>query len=233
MSDKRTSSRPSTVKKSLLLEEKLALREEKAELRHQRTRSLNLERLHKEELNAYAADARLLSDLVSSDSETPTDPSLEWDSDIETTSPSFVKEPVDYQRTGIEEDNNKGSSQSPGLSAGVARRRINTSTDGEFLDEFLSSDVVGSNLLNWPPREPFQEPKNSIPDNFFSLLKSLSRVSSVREVSDGSSSPLSMEAEIYNTKLRAVKLAEINVKDEMQNLYCRRCHCNKLCNMPS
>ena len=216
MSDKRTSSRPSTVKKSLLLEEKLALRKEKAEVRRQRSRSLNLERLHKEELSAYAADARLLSDLVSSDSETPTDPSLEWDSDIETTSPSFVKEPVDYQRTGIEEDIIKGSSQSPGLSAGVARRRRNTSTDGEFLEEFSSSDVVGSNVLNWPPREPSQEPENSILDNYFSLLKPLSRVSSVREVSDGSSSPLSMEAEIYNTKLRAVKLAEISVKDEMQ-----------------
>ena len=113
MSDKRTSSRPSTVKKSLLLEEKLALRKEKAELRRQRSRSLNLERLHKEELNAYAADARLLSDLVSSDSETPTDPSLEWDSDIETTSPSFVKEPVDYQRTGIEEDIIKGYHSHP------------------------------------------------------------------------------------------------------------------------
>ena len=196
MSDKRTSSRPSTVKKSLLLEEKLALRKEKAEVRRQRSRSLNLERLHKEELSAYAADARLLSDLVSSDSETPTDPSLEWDSDIETTSPSFVKEPVDYQRTGIEEDIIKGSSQSPGLSAGVARRRRNTSTDGEFLEEFSSSDVVGSNVLNWPPREPSQEPENSILDNYFSLLKPLSRVSSVREVSDGSSSPLSMEAEI-------------------------------------
>ena len=95
--ESRKSSRPSSVIKREELEEKLAIRKAKAELKVLKSRSRALENTRREELVSFEIEARRLSELVDevfddSDSDKSSSPnqSLEWDSDKCSTSPSFV-----------------------------------------------------------------------------------------------------------------------------------------------
>ena len=134
MSGCRRSSRSASVNKRRELEEKLAKEQEERELRFQKSRSKSLQILRKEELDAYETEARELIELVSSGSETQSDTSyrsLEWDSDRETTSPSFAKDFVVNLTSGNSQEEIEGA----GNSTTNNKERKNTSTDGTFLDE--------------------------------------------------------------------------------------------------
>ena len=99
MSQRRLSNRTSAVTKRRLLEEKVEKRKVEAEIRIQKLKSRNLQNLHDQELQSFTEEAKRLSQIVdtnillSSDSENNSgNQSLDWDSNEEATSPSFIKD---------------------------------------------------------------------------------------------------------------------------------------------
>ena len=117
--------------------------------------------------------------------------SLEWDCASEATSPSFL------QQEGIDM---VGAEAVHAYSTRSIARRKNTSTDCDVLEE-RPNTVVG--LSNWPPREPSQEPDQSLTENYISVQRAISERSLTSEVFD---IPISstMDEEIYKTKLPVV-----------------------------
>ena len=195
------------------MEEKLAKEQEDRELKFQKSRSKSLQLLRKKELDAYETEARELIELVSSGSETQSDTSyrsLEWDSDRETTSPSFAKDFVVNLTSGISQEEIEGA----GNSTTKSEERKNTSTDGTFLDEYPLEVVGPISSGLWPPRFPSQEPDTSLVENYKSL--SVPNLDSFLEVFEDVSHSSSMDQQVFNAKLREVKLAEMQVKDEMK-----------------
>ena len=189
MTERRQSKRPETVSNSESLKKKLEEKSNKADLRKQKLRSKQLQKLQEEELELYTAEAAKLCELADrllqcdSESETTGDQSfhsLEWDNSEETP-PSFLEEnrgePSISQQftrhvsdTGLVDeivqeilnpDNTEEVTQGPTDQETATRNssRRNTSTDNQFLD--LDPAISDSNFqaLQWPPRFPSQEPE--------------------------------------------------------------------------
>ena len=167
--DPRKSSRPSSVNKREELEAKLAKRKAESEIKVLKTRSKAIETLRREELEAYEEEVRRLSEFVDrnyddSDPDNNSNPnqSLEWDSDTNNTSPSFITIPSSQEVSPtvqeiIEEilnsSVNKGEEEDSVPPIVRKTNRRNTSTD----DNFLASSPVqkqGPVQFIWPPRFP-------------------------------------------------------------------------------
>ena len=177
----RQSKRTKTVNKRLKLEEKLEKRRIEAEIRTLKARSKRIQDLQVQELDLYVEEARKHSELLDRfypdvpvpDNLSEHNQSLEWDSNEDATSPSFVKSSPDRDRN-VEEIIQNILSSSPEenpencVSREKFEREINrrkTSTDNNFLE---SSPVdLHQEPFQWPPRYSSQEPEDSL------LLQSL------------------------------------------------------------
>ena len=236
----RQSKRTKTVNKRLKLEEKLEKRRIEAEIRTLKARSKRIQDLQVQELDLYVEEARKHSELLDRfypdvpvpDNLSEHNQSLEWDSNEDATSPSFVKSSPDRDRN-VEEIIQNILSSSPEenpencVSRGKFEREINrrkTSTDNDFLE---SSPVdPHQEPFQWPPRYPSQEPEDSL------LLQSLDLAKVVQpplEVIEDESEVFeavanqnpealdkaltTMDETSYKARVRAVKLAERKVKD--------------------
>ena len=143
MSQRRLSNRTSAVTKRRLLEEKVEKRKVEAEIRIQKLKSRNLQNLHDQELQSFTEEAKRLSQIVdtnfllSSDSENNSgNQSLDWDSNEEATSPSFIKDTresdvaVDEIIQNIQNLDSQLVTEQPRDKV----KRKKTSTDNEFLE---------------------------------------------------------------------------------------------------
>ena len=222
----RKSERPSTVKKTKELEDKLDKRNKEAEIRKQKSRSKKVSELHQKELNLFTDEARRLSESVDRLYEEYLDPeikeeSLEWDSDEITTTPTFSSEnPVnslsDINVLEITENilNESDEYQEENL---VSRRnkavfgesRRNTSTDIGFLES--PTPVENYNSFNWPLRYPSQEPED-LPA-FGSLLPVVTEP--LLETTDEVFEPATtiMDNPTYDARYKVVKIAARKVKN--------------------
>ena len=207
--------RKSTVEKSRLLKEKLEARARAREIR-------SLESAARVEGNSEVVEeeSEEFSDAVSNPESKL---SLEWDSNEESTSPSFLER--NYKRyasdpivdeiikdisilnpptghlnlSSSDEDPNETIKERKRINTSTERKerkRINTSTDGHFLDEI---DPLNLESL-WPSREPSEEPED------LRILDSVVLLEIDRE-------PAVFEEEMATPGAKMVRIAELRVKD--------------------
>ena len=208
--------RKSTVEKSRLLQEKLEARAKAKEIR-------NLESAAKAkkstvELENIDNSSEEFSDATSNPAIEKE--SLEWDSDEESVSPSFLNNQENnfnrYTRDPTVDEIIKDISilnpptghlsfnEEDEEDTTVGRKRLNTSTD----DNFLDPPKTPKNLV-WPPREPSEEPEDT------RILESL--VVLERVIEEETSSTTSMDEATFKAKLRAAKVAEIAINDSIND----------------
>ena len=208
--------RKSTVEKSRLLQEKLEARAKAKEFR-------SLESAAKAKKSTVEPENIDNSSEESSDATSNPEiekESLEWDSDEESVSPSFLNNQENnfnrYTRDPtvdeIIKDISSLNTRTEHVSFNeedeeeitVRRNRLNTSTD----DNFLDPPKITKNLV-WPPREPSEEPEDS------RILESL--VVLERVIEEETSSIISMDEATFKAKLRAAKVAEIAINDSIND----------------
>ena len=237
----RQSKRTKTINKGLKLEEELEQRKVEAEIRTLKVQSKKLKDLQVQELDLYVEEARKLSDLLDRfhpeetvpDSLSELNESLEWDSNEDATSPSFINSSPDgvFNVENIienilnssEEENSDDRVAHEKFEQQIHRRK--TSTDNDFL-ESSSVDNHNQELFQWPPRYPSQEPEDPLLLQSLDLAKVVQPLLEVREeeseVFEASLDPdqnnleqalPTMEETAYKARVRLVKLAERKVKD--------------------
>ena len=192
----RQSKRTKTINKGLKLEEELEQREVEAEIRTLKVQSKKLKDLQVQELDLYVEEARKLSDLLDRfhpeetvpDSLSELNESLEWDSNEDATSPSFINSSPDgvFNVENIienilnssEEENSDDRVAHEKFEQQIHRRK--TSTDNDFL-ESSSVDNHNQELFQWPPRYPSQEPEDPLLLQSLDLAKVVQPLLEVRE----------------------------------------------------
>ena len=227
--DPRKSSRPSSVTKREELEAKLAKRKVESEIKVLKSRSKAIETLRRQELESYEEEVKRLSDFVDrnydeSDPDNNSNPnqSLEWDSDTNNTSPSFITIPSSQEVSPtvqeiIEEilnsSVNKGEEEDSVPPIVRKTNRRNTSTDDNFL---ASSPVQKQEPVQfiWPPRFPSQEPEDLSQLNYPPLQLRAQENPELEEVFEAvqEEQPATMDPADYEAKLREIKLAAKKVQ---------------------
>ena len=227
--DPRKSSRLSSVNKREELEAKLAKRKVESEIKVLKSRSKAIETLRRQELESYEEEVKRLSDFVDrnydeSDPDNNSNPnqSLEWDSDTNNTSPSFITIPSSQEVSPtvqeiIEEilnsSVNKGEEEDSVPPIVRKTNRRNTSTDDNFL---ASSPVQKQEPVQfiWPPRFPSQEPEDLSQLNYPPLQLRAQENPELEEVFEAvqEEQPATMDPADYEAKLREIKLAAKKVQ---------------------
>ena len=220
----RKSSRPSSVIRREELEAKLARRKEETEIKALRSRSKSLETVRRHELEIFEEEARRLSEFVDNiidesdpDDNSNSNKSLEWDSDDNVTSPSFITidsfhEVSPTVQEIIEDILNSSVSRGeeelvPSKAAAKSIRR-NTSTD----DNFLASSPArtqGPVHFVWPPRFPSQEPEDYSQFYYPPLQLRPQGITEAEEVfeTDQEEQLVTMDPADYQIRNRVIKIA--------------------------
>ena len=225
MTSRRLSTRTLSVNKRKLLEVKLKERRVKADLKLQKARSKALKDLQNKELQVFTKEAFRLSDIVDRfelsenlvDADVVSQESLEWDHLDE--DPSFLTATSKSSVDEIIEEIFSSSPTEANLQDQVnLQSRRKTSTDPDFLED--PGPVVsdrGENprlpFLDWPPRIPSAEPDVLSPPVFSSTLHF--DLPAVFE-SETPVAGTKMEEGTFKTRLKAITVAEMKVRQEIK-----------------
>ena len=202
--------RKSTVEKSRLLQEKLEARAKSKEIR-------SLEAAAKAKKSTVEVESiDDASEEFSDATSNPDKESLEWDSDEESISPSFINNQENiinrYAHDPIVDEiiqdisilNPPTRHLAFDEEISVRRKRFDTSTDEKFLD----SPPKSPKKVVWPSREPSEEPEDVRIVESIVLLE--------RAIEEETSSAIEMDEATFKTKLRSAKVLEIAIKDSIE-----------------